>query len=589
MRKNHLTLALEQSFAPTAELTYSEEGFKDLFRKIYDKWKEWFPTTYWTLEGAKNGLIKKTDQLRAFGKIGNDYADMIAGGLIANEAALNALSSSFKSKRPLVSTARYLGEVNRFIAKINNRGRMQRGRFNLELAELAIEGRDEKIKEFIDQATRFGNLTLLRKYEEAVELAQLAIRQGREGLVIAAGLNAKAFSVSVEKLPLENFDTDMYLRTYNPSNSFQISFQDLERKVLSEYYTPLFETLRFFVDSRAYSRVLGLLWALDMYDYEAEDHEDRTDRARRENFLRLVLELFGVGFEDAIKVVTKQVQNSYVAMLAFRCQCSDYMTLHRLLLQAQIAYAEETIRRLRDADPQTISQEAFDESLYQQPLSVPGTYSFGKTTVKVEPEPSSFEGNVPSEENYRPLPKRQKGEQVLANAFQEQLRASLANANNPLSLEGVEVLDAVAKRLFAGIFSAEAAGEASNDDPMDVVVETARDEIELVVDEYEKEPCFQPVYSAFSDAFTKTLDFTQTYRANLGFDTPDMKIGDCVEAFSDGTVYPQRDCKQVAECRVGKGCWEFKTQEDGEWFTAPDSDYLESYLNQDNTTVHQYR
>ena len=58
MRKTALSLGLEQAFGQTQQLTYSEEGFKDLFRKIYDKWKEWFPTTYWTLEGARQGTPK---------------------------------------------------------------------------------------------------------------------------------------------------------------------------------------------------------------------------------------------------------------------------------------------------------------------------------------------------------------------------------------------------------------------------------------------------------------------------------------------------------------------------------------------------
>ena len=143
MRKTALSLGLEQAFGQTQQLTYSEEGFKDLFRKIYDKWKEWFPTTYWTLEGARQGLIKKTDQLRAYGRIGNEYADLIVGGLMNNESELNSLSASFKSKRPITSVARYLGPSQQFISKINNRGRLQRGRFNLELAEKAIEGTDK--------------------------------------------------------------------------------------------------------------------------------------------------------------------------------------------------------------------------------------------------------------------------------------------------------------------------------------------------------------------------------------------------------------------------------------------------------------
>jgi hypothetical protein len=31
----------------------------------------------------------------------------------------------------------------------------------------------------------------------------------------------------------------------------EITYRDLERKVLDSYYTPLFEVLRFFIDSRA--------------------------------------------------------------------------------------------------------------------------------------------------------------------------------------------------------------------------------------------------------------------------------------------------------------------------------------------------
>ncbi len=481
MRKTALSLGLEQAFGQTQQLTYSEEGFKDLFRKIYDKWKEWFPTTYWTLEGARQGLIKKTDQLRAYGRIGNEYADLIVGGLMNNESELNSLSASFKSKRPITSVARYLGPSQQFISKINNRGRLQRGRFNLELAEKAIEGTDKEMREFLDQAERFGNIRLLERYEEAVELATLSISQARDGMSIPAGLNAAAFVKTVEGLPIEDFNSDQYLRNSNPKVQMEITYRDLERKVLDSYYTPLFEVLRYFIDSRAYSRVVSMLWSLEMPDFEDEDRPG--ERQRNEDLLRIVLKLFGVDFEGALKTVTEQINNSYIAMLAVRCQCSDYLTLHRLFLQAQIAYTEELLRRLRDADPQSISQEAFDNSQLGQPLNVPATYQFAVATAPVVASPA-FAGTVPVADEYPVIAARPELTTTTATEFHERLKALLAAANANISNEAVEALVAIAERtlLACGQLSTESANEAEPDSLLDVQTDVEEEVVEVVED-----------------------------------------------------------------------------------------------------------
>ena len=593
MRKTALSLGLEQAFGQTQQLTYSEEGFKDLFRKIYDKWKEWFPTTYWTLEGARQGVIKKTDQLRAYGRIGNEYADLIAGGLMNNESELNSLSASFKSKRPITSVARYLGPSQQFISKINNRGRLQRGRFNLELAEKAIEGTDKEMREFLDQAERFGNVRLLERYEGAVELATLSISQARDGMSIPAGLNAAAFVKTVENLPLEDFNTSDYLRNSNPKVQMEITYRDLERKVLDSYYTPLFEVLRFFIDSRAYSRVVSMLWSLEMPDFEDEDRPGQ--RQRNEDFLRIVLKLFGVDFEGSLKTVTEQINNSYIAMLAVRCQCSDYLTLHRLFLQAQIAYTEELLRRLRDADPQSISQEAFDNSQLGQPLNVPATYQFAVATAPVVASPA-FAGTVPVADEYPVIATRPELTTTTATEFHERLKAQLAAANANVSNEAVEALMAIAGRtlLAYGQLSTESANEAEPDSLLDVQSEVEEEVVE-VVEELSPDSNADVVYEVFEASLKDAV--------NTGFGVfgnavgsvesqssyPDIQVGDYAETLEDGGATEDALCQPVTSSRRVEGKWLVELEGYEPTYELEDQYYMETTTGVTGKPIHRYK
>ena len=293
--------------------------------------------------------------------------------------------------------------------------------------------------------------------------------------------------------------------------------------------------------------------------------------------------------------MTEQINNSYIAMLAVRCQCSDYLTLHRLFLQAQIAYTEELLRRLRDADPQSISQEAFDNSQLGQPLNVPATYQFAVATAPVVASPA-FTGNIPAADDYPVIPSRPTLTTSSAAEFHEQLKAKLAEANANVSNEALEVLVGIAGRVLPtfGKISTESANEAEPDCDLDTQTDVLEDEVKEVVEELSQDTKGEVVYEVFEASLKEAVKtgfglFGKVSTVESQFTYPDIQVGDYAETLEDGGATEDALCQPVSSARRVEGKWLIELEGYENTYEFEDQYYLETITGVTGKPIHRYK
>src|SRR5574343_1968512 len=371
------TLCVQET--PRTQL--SEEGIKEIWGAMKDKWREWFPTTYWDVDDAEKGVNKLLLALGDYGVVGGELVALVDNHFLQNFSAIDKLCHSVKSRKPTKGAAEYCTKAFKLYDAICDIRRLDRCGTMVVYQDL-IAGRSKEASEFQDLVYEYSSLKNLKKYDLASEAGYEAIRLLRDGSKIRATLAAKSFVDICKTLPEKIFNTDEYLESFSRASAgYSVGLSEHEESMTKAHdYQNLYELCEAMTRNDAYWEVLEYMDRLDIEGYETRYDEDLgktvvVDDILNEMGMRAIWESFGMDFEKHFRKLVEQLASINKAMYVVTEACSDLTKLHKRILEGKSAFLEAALRGLKYADVK-VSQESL-EDLYRDPrlnLNVPAQY-----------------------------------------------------------------------------------------------------------------------------------------------------------------------------------------------------------------------